>query len=993
MDCKIGYLNVNGLARDKMEQLLQTTLPQLDVLFLAETWHLGVDHYKSMQEFIGHTPLVNRQLNRRQDGGIMAIRNPNTEYTTALRQTTEHTITVSIGDELVTAVYLPPSMPLVRFEQVLDQCSHGTIVGDVNTRYGQLYGDRTTGPKDRMAILDRVKNQRALNHVRPTSGNSRTDHLLTKTPATLSIQPAPVVTDHAMMWIELTIQQDPKPFVSIFNQQHTRRFRLKGLRDMSKTHALGVAYKRNTQTLGARLSDAEARLGKLTVEQRLELLDDLELDLLTGAQAACREVLGTYTANQVRNIPEDVLNSVQSNNEAVKLFKRAMRAKQVKMEPRDPTKNVEREVEFFFEKIFSSSQKPPMGASSQQTQLNTQEPLPDHSSMFDKRIGLSADTIWRFGIGHPQLAARCSTEAVWSFFQRYDSTKACGLDSIHTIIVRALLQSSNLSSHLAGLYRLCALTGLTPSRWNTSVIYPLPKVTGAKYIDECRPVALTAMFRRCFESFVLEYMVMCDLGLHPCQAGFRRGHSTLLHAMYSNDIGIKHNATIHRVFIDLKQAYDRVPIDLLIKKLVKKGVDSGLVSLIISLFTGCGVQVVVNGALTNMIECYRGLFQGSLLSPLLFLIFIDDLAWQLDDVCKDNSNHRTPSNIMYADDVQCITTDGSLVQPMCDTVTLWCDANGMMVSITKCGYMGSNQEPPTLQHMAVPVVSRYKYLGFPHGLKTIDFKAHLLSATRKAQSTLNYCRANGNHWPPWVRLVVYKTFIRPVLEYGAQLAFVAVTEQQIKQLDEVQEQAIKWTVPQAPNQRIGAVVLGVPRLWHRYEGLAGMFYDHMLHCAHDHPVRALITSAGRGPWPHGMISPRVASSKFMSRLPQHSLGRPISSRTALKMWYMETVKKQSRNGESIPRHCRTSICGPDYTIYLREDDLRDQAIRWRTGSFGFSRWCLRGHRFNKACVVRGHIDGVLPVEDDGGCPLDQALNDKDLTSFQTLLEQLTAALD
>jgi hypothetical protein len=98
------------------------------------------------------------------------------------------------------------------------------------------------------------------------------------------------------------------------------------------------------------------------------------------------------------------------------------------------------------------------------------------------------------------------------------------------------------------------------------------------------------------------------------------------------------------VFIDFKQAYDRVALELLVQKMQKSDTPAGVMSRVISLFSRTVMRVAVNGELTERIKTYRGLFQRSLLSPFMFLVFIDDLA----ETIRNASTEEWPNNFLFA---------------------------------------------------------------------------------------------------------------------------------------------------------------------------------------------------------------------------------------------------------------------------------------------------------------------------------------------------------
>ena len=178
------------------------------------------------------------------------------------------------------------------------------------------------------------------------------------------------------------------------------------------------------------------------------------------------------------------------------------------------------------------------------------------------------------------------------------------------------------------------------------------KIDGAKFINTFKPISLTSMLRRCFEKILLQTLSQgayfkSVMTFSPLQAGFRKGFSTLSHALLSNDAA--HFGIKIRVFIDLIQAYDRVSIALLLQKLREKNACLLLLSLIGALFTDCSSQVVINGVLSESFTRKFGLFQGSLLAPWLFDIYIDDVA-NCIAMLQDEDNPILPG-LFFADDI------------------------------------------------------------------------------------------------------------------------------------------------------------------------------------------------------------------------------------------------------------------------------------------------------------------------------------------------------
>ncbi|KAL1916613.1 uncharacterized protein VTP21DRAFT_5317 [Calcarisporiella thermophila] len=323
------------------------------------------------------------------------------------------------------------------------------------------------------------------------------------------------------------------------------------------------------------------------------------------------------------------------------------------------------------------------------------------------------------------------------------------------------------------------------------------------------------------------------------QAGFRCGFSTLTHALVSHEcnllgFGIK-------AFIDLRQAYDKVKINRLLRKLRSKGVSPVLDNVIASLFTNTSSQPVVNGALLEPIPHYRRLFQGSLLSPWLFNIYIDDLAERL---------------------------------------------NG----------------------------------SFPHTGKGIDWENHLTQGTEKALSSIRFLERVGIAWPSWVRLAVYRSFIRPTYEYGAPILYWAIENSLVpqswrNQLEELHNRSLAWVykVPSTPGKK--APLLSRPAL-------------HLGHGIRDGQIQSTGIPITH---PHSQVAPRQ---------PCHPHAR---SGTTIPVADQRT----------LPHSAQIQILpAVEGFIFFPDPNVVSWAVRWRLNTFGIGKRCPECRQpFNRAHVL------------------------------------------
>jgi len=86
---------------------------------------------------------------------------------------------------------------------------------------------------------------------------------------------------------------------------------------------------------------------------------------------------------------------------------------------------------------------------------------------------------------------------------KLSSNKACGIDGIHSVMLKTLL-GTDFPKLLLYLYQMCIKFGMTPKGWNESVTFPIPKKKKSSYIKDFRPISITNTFRKVFEGLLLE---------------------------------------------------------------------------------------------------------------------------------------------------------------------------------------------------------------------------------------------------------------------------------------------------------------------------------------------------------------------------------------------------------------------------------------------------------------------------------------------------------
>jgi hypothetical protein len=181
-------------------------------------------------------------------------------------------------------------------------------------------------------------------------------------------------------------------------------------------------------------------------------------------------------------------------------------------------------------------------------------------------------------------------------------------------------------------------------------MYLLPKTVEPPITsDSVRPLSLLSMFRRIFESLILPSFTNDNkpyARLHSTQAGFRKGYSTLTHAVVCH-YAMSTKQISYAIFLDFKSAYDVTQVTHVMGPLRKRRMPPLLQHLVHSLmFRDGSFHLVVNNDLSSVQQRNRGLPQGSPLSPIIFNMFIDSL----NSLLNIGPSRSIPRSLFFADD-------------------------------------------------------------------------------------------------------------------------------------------------------------------------------------------------------------------------------------------------------------------------------------------------------------------------------------------------------
>ena len=372
---------------------------------------------------------------------------------------------------------------------------------------------------------------------------------------------------------------------------------------------------------------------------------------------------------------------------------------------------------------------------------------------------------------HPKMPIpKITVKGVSKLLAGLNPNKAAGPDTIHPRFLREVQQE--LAPLYTVLFQKSLDEGYVPMQWRTADVTPVFK-KGEKYDPaNYRPVSLTAITSKLLEhiiaSNVMSHLEKNNL-LADCQHGFRSKRSCesqLLNFTQELLQGLASGQQYDVNVMDFSKAFDRVPHQRLLKKAEYYGIEGPVHSWLSSFLDQRSQRVILDGDSSDFCRVISGVPQGTVLGPVLFLIFINDLPSVISSKCRLFADDL----VVYREIKSC--QDVAIMQEDLNKLSEWEDLWGMRFHPDKCEHIIiTRKRKPyissyTLRGHQLKTVDKTKYLGVNITSK-LEWKEHIDKVTSKANKTLGFLRRNIRSAPQETKEAAYKTLVRPQLEYCA----------------------------------------------------------------------------------------------------------------------------------------------------------------------------------------------------------------------------------
>jgi hypothetical protein len=370
---------------------------------------------------------------------------------------------------------------------------------------------------------------------------------------------------------------------------------------------------------------------------------------------------------------------------------------------------------------------------------------------------------------------------------------AAGPDGIGARVLLEL--ADGLAPALTSIFNKSMEEGVVPPDWKEANVTPIFKKGSKSSPGNYRPVSLTSVSCRIMESIIRDAMNMHlvrNMLIRKSQHGFMQDRScttNLLEFLEEATRVVDSGEGFDVVYLDFAKAFDKVPKERLMKKVRAHGIRGHVWDWINSWLSGRRQRVVLNGRFSFWEEVLSGVPQGSVLGPLLFVIFINDM----DAVVQQINILRK-----FADDTKLgktvvTETDRDELQEALNQLCTWADTWGMQFNVAKCKVMHMGHKNPKhvyqMNGQELEVTAEERDIGVMVA-DNLKPSAQCAKAARTAQSVLGQLTRAFHYRDRHIFIRLYKQYVRPHLEFSTQ-AWAPWTEADKSCLEKIQQRAVR----------------------------------------------------------------------------------------------------------------------------------------------------------------------------------------------------------
>ena len=366
---------------------------------------------------------------------------------------------------------------------------------------------------------------------------------------------------------------------------------------------------------------------------------------------------------------------------------------------------------------------------------------------------------------------------VLNIINNLKNKKSSGKDELSNKLLKSIQHI--ISKPLSVIINQSLVTGIYPEALKISKVKPLYKKGDKKDVCNYRPISLLPTISKVFERVlyvqIYEYFNLNSL-LCEQQYGFRSKHSTELATikLVDNIIkgmdDVKHMKTPVALFLDLSKAFDTLNFDILLHKMNYYGIRGTALTLIKNYLNNRFQYINYKNQDSSLLEVKTGIPQGSILGPLFFSIYINDLV---------NATNKL-SYLMYADDTTLYfnledfpnQNRSTSINAELEKISTWLKLNKLTLNVEKSKYMIFHKRRKidplslTINNNEISNVTQFCFLGIIID-ENLSWKNHVDMVTNKLSKITGILNRLKYIYPQNILLTLYNSLFASHINYGS----------------------------------------------------------------------------------------------------------------------------------------------------------------------------------------------------------------------------------
>ena len=428
--------------------------------------------------------------------------------------------------------------------------------------------------------------------------------------------------------------------------------------------------------------------------------------------------------------------------------------------------------------------------------------LPNHINDFFNSVGRTNNINFASTSGPhplPTLVFRPVTlEEIIELIEKINTKKNSSVPNLPTLLLKDFFLTC--PNAIAFIINQCILTNNVPSDWKSATIIPIKKTPNCNTVNELRPISLLPLPSKILEKIIYKQCIKHltdNQYLDPNQFGFQKNSSTITAiSEITDDIyeSIEKKQPTIAAFIDFQKAFDKLNHNILLKKLKFFGFTDSAIKFFKNYLSDRKQITLVNNVKSNSLPITHGVPQGSNVGPLLFLLYINDIGYSIK---KCRFKLFADDTVIYCNSKD-INTCKKHIEEDLNNINEWCINNNMQINSKKTKIMLFGNRNIVKKNKNVFIrfnnedlqtVSSFKYLGFILD-SVLSHNQHTNIIIRNTCHKIFQLRRINPYLNEKTSLMIYKSFILPIIEYG-NVIYRTANKKNLEKIQRVQNQALK----------------------------------------------------------------------------------------------------------------------------------------------------------------------------------------------------------